>query len=191
MGKSLVHGVGINDAEYTVTKVSGKKRVSCQFYTVWQNMLQRCYGEKFKKRRHSYAGCLVCEEWLTFSNFKRWMEAQDWHGKSLDKDLLSGESKLYSPDTCAFIDRSVNNFITDRAALRGDWPIGVSFEKCKGVFRSYCNDPFTGKCKFLGYFKCPNEAHMVWKKRKHEIACQIADLQTDERVANALRLRYL
>lgn len=51
------------------------------------------------------SGCSVCEEWLTFSNFKRWMEQQDYEGKALDKDLLVSQNKTYSSETCVFVPR--------------------------------------------------------------------------------------
>lgn len=80
-------GVAINDAEYVVTaKVDGVK-ISCPYYKVWANMLQRCYNKKEQERYPNYAGCTVCDEWLTFSTFKSWMERQDWRGKHLDKDI--------------------------------------------------------------------------------------------------------
>jgi hypothetical protein len=48
----------------------------------------------------------------------------------------------------------------------------------------------TNKREHLGYFDCPDKAHIAWKKRKHEIACQIADMQDNACVASALRNRY-
>lgn len=186
----LVKGVAINDADYLVrTRISGKWDI-CHFYKTWQSMLNRCYSEKLQAKYPTYIGCSVCEEWLTFSNFKRWMETQDWEGKHLDKDILIEGNKVYSPETCVFVDGVVNLFTTDHGAARGEWPIGVSFNKSNGKFQSYCNNPFTKKQEYLGYFACPNQAHLIWKKRKHELACQLADLQTDERVAKALRVRY-
>ena len=64
--RSLICGVGVNDANYAT---SGKRM--CPFYRRWINMLERCYSEKFQEKNPTYRGCSVCEEWLTFSNFKR------------------------------------------------------------------------------------------------------------------------
>lgn len=107
----LVCGVGINDADYPVRIRSHIKQDGtfldewrCPFYTKWQKMLSRCYGKYNKSQKfNSYDQVEVCQEWLRFSNFKSWMEKQDWESKELDKDLLSGESKIYSPETCCFI----------------------------------------------------------------------------------------
>ena len=192
MGKvnKLVHGVGVNDADYVVNPTINGKIVWCPFYRYWVNMLKRCYSVKFQARRPTYVGCYVCVEWLTFSKFKSWMETQDWQGKQLDKDLLVSGNKVYSPDTCAFVDKETNLFATDRGAARGEWHIGVNFHKPTGKFQALCRNPFTRKKEYLGLFIYPDEAHQAWKKRKHELACQLADLQTDERVAKALRVRY-
>lgn len=189
-GIKLIHGVGTNDADYKVTWHEGGKECRCSFYRVWSGMLERCYSKKSLERRPSYAGCSVAEEWHLFSNFKKWMEAQDWHGKELDKDILFKGNKVYSPERCVFIDGLTNTFTLDNAARRGDMPIGACYDKSKGAIFASCSNPFTDKYEKLGRFESSEAAHKAWKKRKHELACQLADLQTDERVAEALRLRY-
>lgn len=117
----LVHGVGVNDANYPVVNYSSTNKITgkptqtiCIFYNTWKAMLERCYSESLKRRRPSYIGCTVCEEWLLFSNFKVWMETQDWKGNQLDKDLLIEHNKVYSPETCLFLSREVNSFLTSR-----------------------------------------------------------------------------
>lgn len=186
-----LYGIAINDANYvTDTRVNGV-RVTCKVYLTWLNMLNRCYGKAYQEKRPTYIGCIVCEEWLTFSNFKSWMEKQNWHGKQLDKDFLQKDSRIYSPETCVFIDADLNRFTTDSAASRGAHPIGVSFNRRVGKMQAECSNPFTKEKDSIGYFDCPNEAHEAWRKRKHELACQLADMQEDPRVAAALRTRYL
>lgn len=186
----LVQGVGVNDADYVVSPKIKGKQVICPFYRTWQSMLVRCYNTKYQTRQPTYIGCTVCDEWLIFSNFKKWMEKQDWEGKELDKDLLSEGNKVYSQDTCVFVDKMTNSFVTDRAAARGEWPIGVCFDEQDRKFQAQCKNPFTKKYEYLGYFTCPEQAHLAWRKRKHELACQLADLQIDERVAFVLRNKY-
>ena len=191
----LVFGVGINDADYNVCEhyiVDGKDKIVwvCPFYQTWKSMLKRCYSEK---EYPTYKGCSVCDEWLIFSNFKRWMEQQDWQGKQLDKDLLIEGNKVYSPETCIFVDQVINKFVTDSGAARGEYMIGVYWRKHVGKFVSQCSNPFTCKREHLGYFTDELTAHLVWKARKHELACQLADSQycTDPRLAEVLRTRYL
>lgn len=187
----IIFGLGVNDADYAVKPVVNGRRVWCIFYRAWYDMLTRCYSNKLHDIRPTYIDCSVINEWLYFSNFKNWMEKQDFKGKHLDKDLLFVGNKAYSPETCVFVDAITNTFTNENASVRGEWPTGVSFNKRDRKFQSHCQNTFTKKRENLGYFSCPNQAHLAWKKRKHEHALQLADLQTDTRVANALRTKYL
>lgn len=198
--KKLVYGVGVNDADYATQKfegigyVDGKQKRKlmwrCPCYVAWSRMLQRCYSAKFQERNPTYKDCTVIEEWLTFSNFKAWMEKQDWEGKHLDKDLLFEGNKVYSAETCVFVAPLVNTFTTDCGASRGEWLIGASWSKVAGKFKSTCSNPFTKKLEHLGYFDCEQEAHEAWRKRKLELTHELAAIQTDPRVAKALIDRY-
>lgn len=197
--KKLIRGVGNNDADYSVTKyettvVDGKKKQKivwfCPFYRAWESMLGRCYSDKLQERHPTYTGCSVVTEWLTFSNFKAWMLAQDWWGMQLDKDLLFEGNKVYSPESCVFVSKMVNTFITDSEASRGEWLVGVNWNKGANKFKSQCRNPFTNKKEHLGYFTCEQEAHESWLKRKLELAHLLAADQTDPRVAKALVDRY-
>lgn len=191
MVKSLVCGVGVNDADYPVKPVINGRRIRCDFYRVWHGMLERCYSEKLHVRRPTYIGCAVCEDWLTFSNFKKWMEVQDWQGKQLDKDLLVTGNKIYSPETCVFVSHLVNTFITDGGSSAGEFMIGAFWSASDNKFRSECRDPFNQFKNFIGLFNSEIEAHLAWKNRKNQIARKLAENQSDDRVAAALMCRYL
>ena len=194
----LVFGVGTNDADYSVIvrkeqpMVDGKRQrkvvFKCPYYHRWQAMLQRCYSKTSMSRRIKYRECFVCEEWLTFSNFKSWMEKQDWEGRELDKDLLIKGNKVYSPETCVFVSREINLFITECDAARGDYLIGVHKHSVNGTFVAQIN--LEGKRKNLGSFSTEIEAHRKWLTEKQKLAKLLAEGQTDSRVANALIERY-
>lgn len=196
----LVFGVGVNDSDYVTQKnetigyVAGKRKQKvvwiCPYYSAWKDMLKRCYYSKFQEKNTTYKGCSVSDDWLTFSVFKNWMEEQDFEGKQLDKDLLFEGNKVYSDETCVFVTRGVNMFTTDSGASRGEWLIGVSWNKEKNKFKSECSNPFTKKREYLGYFTSELEAHKAWLKRKLELSYELAAIQTDERVAKALIDRY-
>ena len=196
----LVFGVGVNDADYVVQRketigyVNGKQKFrvvwECPYYRAWKDMLKRCYSAKYQETSQTYKGCSVSKEWLRFSNFKRWMERQDWEGKQLDKDILFSGNKVYSKETCVFVSGMVNNFTIDRGNDRGEWMIGVCWHKGEGKFMSKCCNPFTKKQEYLGLFLNEVEAHQAWLNRKLELAYELAAIQTDERVAKALIERY-
>ena len=198
--KKLVWGVGVNDLGYRthvrewVTENGGKRIRKlvflCEYYKAWKNMLQRCYSEKLLESYPSYIGTSVCSEWLYATAFKKWMEQQDWQDKCLDKDIIVPGSKLYSPETCAFVLPATNNFVIASDASRGKYPIGVDLRKNTGKYRARCGNPFTGKGESLGYFSTPEEAHEAWRKRKHELAQLVAATESDPRIVEALKKRY-
>jgi len=186
----LVCGVGINDADYIVIKKEkGKEVWCCPVYRAWSSMLNRCYSLKVKARQPQYEDATCVVEWLLFSKFCSWMLQQDYVNKQLDKDIIKPNNKHYSPETCGFVDQRTNKFLTDSGAKRGSYLIGVHLDR--GKFRSDVCNSLENKREILGYFNTELEAHLAWKKRKHELALQLADLQTDVRVAEALRTRYL
>ena len=195
----LVYGVGINDADYVVQRketieVNGVRKQKlvwvCPYYRTWKHMLMRCYSTKYQERQPTYKGCSVSEEWLRFSNFRTWMESQDFGGMQLDKDILFEGNKVYSAETCVFVTKAVNMFTIDSGAARGEWLIGVSWRKDRNKFMSQCNNPFTKKSEYLGLFDSEIEAHQAWLKRKLELAHLLSAEQTDTRVAKALISRY-
>lgn len=153
-------------------------------------MIRRCYDAKYQERHPTYAGCTVSEDWHTFSRFREWMELQDFEGLQLDKDILIKGNKLYSPETCVFVTPMVNSFANDQAAKRGEWMIGAIWHKQSKKFRANCSNPFTRKREYLGLFTSEQAAHEAWLKRKNELAHELAEIQTDERVAKALISRY-
>lgn len=184
--KKLVYGVGLNDSkEIAQTTINGEK-VTCPYYRTWVNMLARCYSASYQKRHPTYVGCTVSPEWLVFSTFRAWMLHQHWRGKALDKDLLIQGNKVYSPNTCVFVDQTINSFMNDNGAKRGQWSIGVYYQKQSQKFMAQCRNPLTGKRDYLGLHDYPEKAHQAWLKRKQELQVQLADTITDVRIKTAL-----
>lgn len=182
--KSLVCGIGINDATYQVKPTIENKRQYCPFYTVWVDMLRRCYSKKHLNKRPTYLGCTVCNEWHTFSVFKTWMESQDWKDKFLDKDILIFGNKVYSPSTCLFVSNKVNTLLLDCNATKGAYKTGVSYYKANNKFRARCSDGF--KCKHLGYFLSENEAYFAYLTFKIQIIILVANEQNCSTTKEAL-----
>ena len=174
----LVQSVGVNDLKDSNSK-------TCLYYRCWSAMLQRCYSKSYQDRQPTYKGCSVIKSWLTFSNFKLWMGKQDWQGKSLDKDLLIPNNKVYGPKTCVFIDQALNNLLTNHAAARGQYPIGVEYDR--GRFKASVRS--CGKRIYLGCFRTPKEAHQAWRKAKAQIILNSRELTNDIRVKNSLAKR--
>ena len=161
--KKLICGVGFNDIYQTSN--------NCLYYTKWHGMIRRCYSKESETKNPTYKDCYVCDEWLTFSNFKSWMETQDWEGRVLDKDLLVYGNKIYSPDTCLFLDQRINSFIpicpketkylgvTTRAKPR------TLSEELK-PYSAKITDFDTGKRIHLGSYSDPLVAHKQYQLAK-------------------------
>jgi hypothetical protein len=99
--------------------VGGKEyNVKHFLYKRWKNMLERCY-KKTNKDYISYGkkGFLVCEEWHNFQNYvKDVITIQGFDENKaknrlieLDKDILVKGNKIYSKETCMWIDKTINN----------------------------------------------------------------------------------
>ncbi len=159
----------------------GSENVDCtsESYLKWHDMLVRCYNAKFHERQPQYKGCTVCEEWLNYSNFKVWYDQNKIKGMSLDldKDILFKGNKIYSPETCCFVPHAINTLFLNKKADRGDFPIGVSYEKDKRKFRAYMS--FMGKQIKIGTFNTAESAFARYKKYKEDFIQDIAEQYKD------------
>jgi len=161
--RSLVYGVGVNDWVGKVN-VDGKL---IREYQLWKGMLERCFSEKFKQKYPTYEGVTCSKEWLSMTNFIEdvsQMKGFGLKGWEFDKDILSKGNKLYSKDTCCFVPTDVNLLLTKRDNCRGEYPVGVYFDKHAGKFRAQLT--INGKQKSLGLFNTPEEAFQVYKLAK-------------------------
>ena len=196
--KMLIFGVGINDVEYCVSKYEKQgdtlKQVwLCPYYQKWRHILERCYSKTFLSKYQTYYGCYIHPSWIRLTGFIEWVDSHangGWVDLQPDKDLLVVGNREYGPDTVVFVNTSVNNFILDSGKIRGKYALGAMYDKACNKFRAECLDPFKKNKAYLGVFNTELEAHKAWQAKKHEYACQLADLQTDHRVAKALRERY-
>lgn len=181
--RRLIYGVGINDADYATKPTIDGNQVNCPFYERWRSMLKRCYSEVWHKKYPAYSVCYVCEDWLTFSSFKNWMQQQDWKGKELDKDVLIQGNKTYSPDTCIFVTMEVNKLLHVRTTIRGNLPQGVFLNKPSGKY--YAQVSLNATSKYIGTFDTTGQAREAYKVAKYEIIRKVA-LAQDEPLRSAL-----
>lgn len=190
--RNLVCGVAVNDAVFVSAPTIEGKQVQNPCYRTWVSMLQRCYDKKCQERNKTYTGCSVSREWLNLSEFQTWWEINQVDGWCLDKDLICLGNRVYSPEFCVFVPTMINTFVNDSRSIRGEWPIGVSWEKRCKKFKSLCCNPLTGKRENLGHFTDPEPAHYAWRSRKLELVTLICEKfpKMDPRVMNALIKRY-
>ncbi len=148
-------------------------------YKTWQAVLQRCFDFKYKKRQPTYEEVTVCEDWLNYENFYKWLHSQDnfeqwknnqdWH---IDKDILNKHNKLYAPDKCTLVPKDVNVLFTKRDNYRGNYPIGVAYSKSNNGYTAMCSTK-NGRAR-LGIYSTPEDAFYVYKQFKENLIKKIA-----------------
>ena len=157
----------------------GANKNNKRMYSVWQDMLARCYSTKKKyQTKTCYKGCIVCDEWHNFQNFAKWYEDNyyeiDGQRMHIDKDILFKNNKIYSPETCIIVPNEINALMVRRNAQRGDTPIGVYYNKNMHSYVAFCWAG--GKQKdYLGKYDTPQEAFLVYKRKKEQYIKEIAD----------------
>lgn len=152
--RKLRYGVGIADIP-----CANKDK----FYKIWNAMLARCYNPRCLELQPTYIDCNVCDEWLIFSNFKKWADDPNngyIEGYDLDKDILVKGNRVYSPDTCCFVPHQLNT-IFQKHRDKG-LPVGVFKHPngYKAVFN--VNKSYT----VLGVFETIDEASNAYKHAK-------------------------
>jgi len=182
--EKLYYGQGLYTKGKYTTSIGG--RLTKEF-TVWVKMLERCYREKCWETNPTYEKCQVSDNFKNFQFFAEWCNNQKgfyedgWH---LDKDIFGGI--LYSEDTCCFIPKELNLFLsTLKKKNQGELPTGVVSRGEK--FRAYIKH--RGKSTCLGTFHTPEEAYLNYLEKKSQHFLEEITLLTgvlDTRVIDTL-----
>ncbi len=165
-----VFGVGYFGVGNHIAKENGKQT---KVYQLWISLLERSYCLKCHTRQPTYKDVTVHPDWYNFQTFAVWFEQSNYQeGWELDKDLLSVDSKVYSPDTCIFIPKTLNSFLANRHSDNTSGHIGVSWYKrdCKWV--ANIRDKNIKKTMHLGYFDDVEEASIAYKKQREIFAIE-------------------
>ena len=182
-----VFGVGMLGTKYP-SKINGR---TTKEYMLWKNMLKRCYSDTYQKKKPTYEGCKVSDNFKSYEYFYEWCHKQvgfnneDWH---LDKDLLVKGNKVYSENSCVFIPFEINSLLTKRESMRGEYLIGVCWHKRDKVFTATVSKN-KGKQEHLGSFKTELEAYNAYKQAKESFIKEQANKwkgEIDGRAYNAL-----
>jgi hypothetical protein len=108
---------------------------------------------------------------------------QDWEGKELDKDILVPNNKVYSPDTCVFIDKKVNQLFSKK---NKHGVFGVSYDKKKNIYILTSSTVNQQKAKYSGSYRTLEDAKKASHQMREEYILQVASEQKDERVKKAV-----
>lgn len=90
-----------------------------RLYNIWRTMIRRCYNPN-SCEYHNYGrkGVEVCERWHCYKNFlddakllngyELFLKNESPKNVHLEKDILSEERKIYSPETCFWATAEAN-----------------------------------------------------------------------------------
>ena len=139
-------------------------------YIIWSDMLRRCYSPTYQEKYPSYIDCEVCDKWKNFQAFAKWYEDNYYeegiYGMCISKDILIKGNKIYSPDTCIFVSRFINNLLTESDAKKG-----VCYKNNK--YLAQCN--ISGSYSYIGSYDTPEEAFQAYKETKEYIVYHTAE----------------
>lgn len=173
----MILGKGINDIKGD--SIVNPGNINYKIYCLWNAMLSRCYSTAYLKRQPSYVGAVVCDEWLLYSNFKKWCLIYYIDGYELDKDVIGGNKQIYSPDTCAFIPSAINGALKEAQKKKQNNPLGVYCHNNQRRAKPYEASIKTHTMKIaktLGMFSTANEAHKAWQIAKRDYFIELIDL---------------
>lgn len=169
--KPSVFGVGfIGAGKYNLTN-------SPTAYSKWVSMLQRCYVDTTVSwERYGGNGVSVAEEWHNFQNFAEWYESykykeDGWH---LDKDILVKGNKLYCKEFCCIVPRVINQSLVSRASLRGEYAVGVTWDKKAKRYSVQLNVFGIHFKAFRRMYRSEREAFMEYKAAKESYLVSLA-----------------
>lgn len=154
-----------------------------QIYAVWSSMLDRCYNDRYP----TYAECTVCTEWHSFQNFCKWYLGNYYivstgERMEVDKDIKIKGNKIYSPETCLLVPRSINVLFTKSDAKRtAVHPIGVlCIDGNRYIARLNITIDGVKTKRYLGTFNTIDEAFAAYKEGKEQYIKEMANKYKDE-----------
>ena len=145
---------------------------------LWNDMNTRCYNEKLHERFPQYKECEVCSEWKNDKNkFFQWVDENYYivgdETMDLDKDILVKGNKIYSPETCVFTPHSINTLFLNGKKNRGDYPLGVHYDKERKKYRAELS--VNGSRIHLSRWNTEEEAFEEYKRHKQALIIAMAD----------------
>lgn len=88
-------------------------------------------------------------------------------------DCKSESYKVYSPETCCFVPHTINTLFLNGRKNRGDFPIGVHYDKDKEKYRAVMS--FMGRHIKLGSFDTAESAFARYKEYEEDFIQDIAE----------------
>lgn len=164
------YGIGYTGDGCYISMDNGK---SDMVYTVWANMLERCYSQENSNKHKSYYNISeVCNEWLNFQNFAQWFNENKYECSGrlhLDKDILYPGNKIYSPYHCILVPQTINEQFKNNTRKKNDADLPYTiYRKGSGYTVTYMGNK-------LGDYKTLQEAIKSYEKARYERVLSLID----------------
>lgn len=148
-------------------------------FGMWRGILERCYASYKYGHKETYKDCIVDPDWLHFSKFLEWCENPSngyQNGYHLDKDILIKGNRVYSPNSCCFVPREINDMFIGSKSKRNGLPIGVRFQRGnKSRYEACTIQRLTGEgYVHIGTYGTPIEAFIAYKSVRESYIQKVA-----------------
>jgi hypothetical protein len=173
-----VYGRGTNDATYAISRVNpdGTKWV-CPVYLLWKKLVK---------------DDVLCPEWLYFSKFHAYVEANKKEGHQL---ILVDLDQPYSQENCVYAPNHIAEYVKPRARREVDKKDNLP----EGVFRSQSGmkfvarfvEPIYGDTEHVGTFDTPKIARANWESRRRFYALKFAMPYIDKDDEDSIKIRTI
>lgn len=136
--------------------------------SIWKNMRNRCNNPNYEKyHKYGGAGIKITPEWDDFDTFVKW-SLNNGYTQELSLDRKNGLEN-YSPNNCRWVTFEMQSFNKNIYCNNQENVQGVSKSFQNKVNPFVAQIQFRGKKENLGYYKSPEEAHLVYNNRRQEI----------------------
>lgn len=175
----VVRGSGYFKASTVSVNDSGRDDKKSRSYKTWSSIVQRCYNDATILTSPTYSDVFVSDEWLIYSNFKAWFDANYVEGWHVDKDIINAcASRLYSEENCAFVPQEINSLLLScTKTYNSKLPQGVILNCTGTMYRARVSK--RGKYVSLGTYPTKECAFEAYREAKVEYIRELADKWRD------------
>jgi hypothetical protein len=146
-----------------IIRYKNKKR--SKLYVCWINMKQRCLNKNHKDfYRYGGRGITICDEWLDFETFAKWA-IHNGYSDELTLDRIDNNSG-YCPHNCRWTTMQQQSTNRRKPITNTSGYMCVTKRKNGKYVAELMRK---GKHIFLGYYKTPEEASVVYNRYIKEV----------------------
>ena len=163
-----IHGIGINDLSNEAYGFfsDGYRKVTS--YSVWVSILSKVASKSY----NYYRGASIHPDWIYYSVFRDWFDANYVEGYELNRSILNQDNLVYGPDTCLLVPSWVNRLFAKSISRRSRYGTGVVKGR-RGSNKFIVTVRKFGKGIMVGSFTDVTTAQAAYKVAKGGHICDL------------------